>query len=105
MIEYMYIMLIMFNLPGIPVREHDRDHVSICDIHVIIHVCRILIRMRNRPLEFCARFVRRGVWCGKLGSFMAEFEIPLLSESSHQAIETSFSRSDIIELADGKSFI
>ena len=33
---------------------------------------------------------------------MAEFEIPLLSEST-QAIESSFSRSDITELADGES--
>lgn len=34
---------------------------------------------------------------------MAEFEIPLLSESTHQAIESSFNRSDITELADGES--
>jgi hypothetical protein len=33
---------------------------------------------------------------------MAEFEIPLLSESNHQANESSFSRSDITELADGE---
>ena len=33
---------------------------------------------------------------------MAEFEIPVLSESSHQSSETSFSRSDIVELIEGE---
>lgn len=33
---------------------------------------------------------------------MAEFEIPLLSETT-LAVESSFSRSDITELADGES--
>ena len=34
---------------------------------------------------------------------MAEFEIPLLSDSGHQVVSSSFGRSDIIELSDGKS--
>ena len=34
---------------------------------------------------------------------MAEFEIPLLSESIQQATESSFSKSDITQLVDGES--
>lgn len=33
---------------------------------------------------------------------MAEYEVPLLSDSGHDAIGTSYSRSDISELVEGR---